>query len=229
MSKYVDLSGRKIVAKGNRRDVYLIDPQEVGIGGANTPLVLKIPRYEERRAHPRLSKRIIAKLFPASLERVIRVEAKYWEHLAASIGADPKTMPVPFFYGYVDTNLGRATLWESVWGADGELAPSISQLELKGGLARAIEPLNRFVAFCFETNIVAPDIRSDNVVLAERFGRTEAVLVDGYGDMRLLSFLSLSPRYNTQFMTRRFARFAWTVGLHFDTETRLFAMPARKP
>ena len=224
----VDLTGREIVARGNRRDVYLVDPPALGLPAAEKPLVLKIPRYKERLAHPHLAKRLVAKLFPSSLERVIRVEARYWEKLAFRYGQDPASMPLPLFHGYVNTNEGPATLWESVWGANGDLAPTIDDLAKEGDLPSAIAPLNKFVAFCFAANIVAPDIRSGNIVLAQRAGRPEAVLIDGFGDMRLFSIRTLSTRRNTEFMTKRFARMAWKSGLVFDEKRREFSMPAQQ-
>lgn len=224
-ARVIDLTRLKKVAQGNRRDVYFVPTGETGFEHFSAPLVLKVPRYADRRTHHRRSKRLKSILLPFSMERVSRVEVNYWKKLAARFDGDPAQMPLPVFRGYVNTSDGRGTLWDAMCDSDGKLAPTLRQLKRAGVIEELVDPLNRFAAFCYEYNVVAPDIQGVNLVRVERAGRPEVVLIDGFGDMRIFSTRELSRRRNRTFMDHRFGKTAISAGMVFNPATRQFSMP----
>ena len=223
--KVIDLSGLDVVAQGNRRFVYLIQPGTPGFEEFDIPLVMKVPRYEDRERRMGLAKRLLSKLFPISAERGIRVEARYWTKLARRVPEKPSSMPLPVFYGYVMTTDGRAALWEAMCDADGDLAPTLREIANQGDPSILVEPLNRFVDFSYRHNLVAPDIQGVNMVLVERNGRWETVLIDGYADMRLISFRSMFAWRNRQNMDNRFGKMGRQLKLDYDVQKREYSRP----
>lgn len=223
--KVIDLSTLEFVAQGNRRFVYLIRQGTPGFEMFDFPLVLKVPRYEDREQRMNAAKRFLSRLFPSTAERGIRVEARYWSKLASRVPGDPINMPLPVFRGYVMTTGGNAALWDAMCDENGDLAPTLREFFQRGESASLVEPLNRFVAFTYEHNLVAPDIQATNMVLVERRGRKEIVLVDGYADMRLISMRSMFVWRNKKNMEHRFSRMAGQANLGYDKKKRCFYLP----
>lgn len=221
----IDLSTLDMVAQGNRRFVYLIRPGTPGFEKYDLPLVLKIPRYKDRERRMAWPKRLLSRMFPASAERGIRIEARYWTKLARRVPGNPSDMPLPVFHGYVTTTDGRAALWEAMCDADGNLAPTLHTVAKRGDQASLIEPLNRFVDFSYRYNLVAPDIQGVNMVLVDRNGRQQAVLIDGFADMRLVSLRSMSAIRNRRNMDNRFAKMGRAVEIDYDLQKRQYALP----
>ena len=213
----VDLRQFTKVAQGKNRDIYIVPGADLDPAAPPAPVVLKVPRYADRASVDSPAKRVLRRLLPGSLLRVIRKEAQYRAKL-------PEPQPIPAFLGYVDTSQGRAALWEAVCTRKGKLAPTLKSLAARGRVSEVVEPLNQFAKTCFEQNLVAPDINDRNLVLTKAGGK-RVVLVDGFGDHRLFSLRGLSRAHNQRSLVNRFQKVARQMGLAFDPETRRFSLP----
>lgn len=207
------------VARGKNRDIYFI-PQGTAIhSGA---LVLKVPRYAARNNRLALPKRALRGIFPQSRRRVIGKEASYLARLSNSLSSHSDTLPIPAFHGFVETTAGTGALWEAICNEDGGLAPTLEDVAKAGQMAATIEPLNAFAAVCYGLNIVAPDINDRNLALRTWRGRQEIVLVDGFGDHRMISLRTLWRSRNIRSLDDRFQKVARKTGVQFDTNARRF-------
>ena len=186
----INLNSLRRVARGKNRDIFFM-PE--GVAGHNSPLVLKVPRYADRSDRQGLLKRVLQRLFPESQRRVISNEVRYLRHLTKNAAAQASQLPIPAFYGFVDTDAGMGALWEAICREDGALAPTLEDVADAGGMAPMIAPLNAFAAACYRLNIVAPDINDRNLAVRRRAGGTELFLVDGFGDHRMISLRALWP------------------------------------
>ncbi len=220
-----DLDHRFKIASGGTRDVYVLSADQVGVDTPSGKCVLKIPRQAEQRGGLSVAKRLLAVIFPTSRQRVITKEVSYLKKLQRQCDQINQRLPVPAFLGFDETPLGRGALWEAICDDKGEIAPTLVQLAKSGNISDYLEPLNAFAAFCFQQNIVASDISQRNLALTERDGRREFVLIDGFGDHRVISLRSLFPAYNTRCMYRRFDKMARQIGLQFDSQKRCFKRP----
>ena len=222
---FIDLRDVELVNQGGRRFVYLIPRGFPGFEDIRMPLALKVPKYKERLAQINWVKRLLTEWIPYAAERVIRVEAAYFTRLAHEFTGPIAEIPLPQFFGFARTSQGRAALWEAICDDQGRLAPTLHQLIERGQVHEFLEPLNKFVKFCYRNNVLAPDIQVKNLVLAHRNGGKQVVLVDGFGDMRLISKNRLSRKQNTALLDRRFRRVARTTGLEFDAKEQAFSRP----
>lgn len=212
----LDISKLSKFANGKNRDIYLVSHPAPDTDGTERICVLKVLRSKANQERELSSKMVLKSLFPASRQRVILKEVKYLEKLLRRGAIQGFQPPIPAFRGFVNTAKGRGTLWETMLDRSGNLAPSIKELGQAGKLADAVEPLNRFVKICFDHNIVAPDINENNLTLTYRNDQSEVVLVDGFGDHRLISLRSIWPALNARSLADRFDRLGRRTGLQFD-------------
>ncbi len=216
----LDLSDQQILQSGRQRNVYLLRPDGSLLKEGTQPLVLKVPRYQHKHAKLSLGKRILRKIHPQSAYRVITKEADYVKKVSAS----ERGLPIPAFVSFVETNQGRGVLWEAICDENGDLAPTLNDICKAGKANSAIGPLNAFVASCFEQHIVAPDVHAGNLILVRRDGQDKFILVDGFGDHRVISIREFWPRYNAKSLNRSFSKMARKTGLSYDETSRRFAV-----
>lgn len=220
-SKVFDLSLLEKVASGSKRDVYFIPDSS---SDQVKPLLLKMPRYAAHRANQPFLKRALYSLFPKIMERGIVQEARYREALEKRLsGVD--SLPLPAFFGFVETSEGRGTLWEAVCDEEGKLAPTLSELAQRGDMAKHIGALNRFVEACMRFDIVAADVHNSNLVLAKGVEGSEFKIVDGFGDHRLISLRRFFRWKNRKSLENRFRKMAKAIGLTYDAKGHIFSVP----
>lgn len=217
----LDLTDQQILQTGRQRNVYLLKPGGAALKDSAPPLVLKVPRYRHKHAKLSLGKRLLRKIHPQSAYRVITKEADYVKRVAAA----KRGLPIPAFGAFVETNQGRGVLWEAICDENGDLGPTLNDLCKAGKAQAAIAPLNEFVDCCFAQHIVAPDVHAGNLILTRREGQDRFILVDGFGDHRVISIREFWRSYNVRSLTRSFLKMARNTGLNYDEEARRFAAP----
>ncbi|MEP0961293.1 MAG: YrbL family protein [Roseobacter sp.] len=221
---HIDVHSHAVLLRGKQRDIYFLSAAEGLATDDGTPVVLKVPRYAERQRRQVWYKRILRSFFPSSTHRIITKEADYWQRLSLSAQKKGTMPPIPEFVGYVTTTAGRGAVWEAICDPDGTLAPTVADMAARQELHAQIAPLNRFVQRCFDEHIVAPDVHLGNLACTWKNGDRELVLIDGFGDHRMISVRALWPAYNRRSLIRSFERIASKFDVHFDLETRQFSL-----
>jgi len=214
------------VANGKNRDIYLVPDPSSATGTVARQLVLKVPRYGNRQDTQLPLKKALQSIAPSSRQRAIQKEVAYLERLRKRTAALGVELPIPQFFGFVDTDVGKGTLWEAICDETGSLAPTLRLLKGSSAFSQTVEPLNRFVNVCFDHNIVAPDIKDNNLILTQRDGRDEIILVDGFGDHRMISLRGMWPPLNARSLVDRFNKLARQTGFKFDQTERRFLPPS---
>lgn len=216
----IDLAGLERVAQGRNREIYLLPS---GLAGQSDPLILKVPRYADRIGRQSFLKRAVYRLFPSSQRRIISNEATFSERLTARLKSRPVKAPIPMFFGFVKTTAGTGTLWEAICDTKGKMAPTLADIAKAGKIQAMIKPLNEFAYTCYEIDLVAPDINDRNLAVRGEGARAELVLVDGFGDHRMVSLREIWPARNRRSLDDRFRKVARKTGLTFDADTRRFS------
>ncbi|MFK7765317.1 MAG: YrbL family protein [Roseobacter sp.] len=220
----IDVRSHAVLKRGKQRDIYFLGARDGLATDDGTPVVLKVPRYAERERRQVWYKRALRTVFPSSTLRIITNEATYWQRLARSARNKNAVPPISKFVAYVDTTAGRGAVWEAVCDAEGQLAPTLADMRARQALKPQIEPLNRFVQKCFDGHIVAPDLHLGNLACTQIENRWEIILIDGFGDHRMISIRALLPAYNRRSLVRSFERIALVSKMQFDSKTRTFSM-----
>lgn len=218
---YLDITVLTEVARGAKRNVYLIHD----LPSVPFPVVLKVPRYQKIRKNLSRGKRFVHDLFPFADHFVITREVEYIRRLERQTGGALAELPVTRFASYAETSAGRGALWEALLNENQALAPTLQEIADAGRIGEVIEPLNRFVEQCFALSLVASDLHAGNLALVVRGGRKQLLLVDGFGDHRLISLRSLSRWYNAKSLVKKFEKVASQTGLRYAPETRRFSLP----
>ncbi len=208
-----------------RRDVYRVPAHMAPKGHANKPLILKVPRYAEYSRNRPFMKRLVRAVAPYIDVRIYRKEARYRRKLSRIESKTNIKLPIPAFYGFVETTVGQGSLWEAACDGEGNLAPTLAQIDDAGLLADVIDPLNECVDLLYAHHIVAPDVHKGNLVLATDQGRHRVMLIDGFADHRIFSTRSLSARKNAAGLQKRFLSITRTTGLSYDVARRRFFLP----
>lgn len=209
------LSAVDPVARGSERRVYLHP--------LRTDRLLKL--LDPRPPRRRFSLRRLSGAFMPSVEiRASRAEQA--EQTRAFLRAPPVAGSPPFsrFYGYVETDLGWALSVERITLGNRTLGPTLRELASDGALDQGLVGLlNDLVERIDCWNLRASDLNPKNVVLGEREGGCQFVLVDGVGDIHAVPVRSWSDRLNRLANGHEFGRYAPRLGLRWDDRHRRFA------
>ncbi len=188
-SGFVRLKQHVPIARGGRRLVYAhpyIDQ-----------LVLKVPRPEARyenhaglpfwRRHFRRFKH-----YNDSVREAV-------EHVAAYAATERLPPFMQRFYGFLETDMGLASVSKAERGRDGNYAPNLRQLVQAGKFDT--EARAAFAEFCealMASNVVVGDLRMENLVYSydAQNDKMKFVIIDGAGDKNGIKLCSLSNLYN---------------------------------
>ena len=92
-------------------------------------------------------------------------------------------IPISRLYGFIETDIGYASIVERIYCEDKEIGPNLRNLYESGSLTKEhIELLNDFSARLRYWRVRTTDLCIDNVVYGTSRGRPQFVLVDGIGD-----------------------------------------------
>lgn len=110
--------------------------------------------------------------------------------------------------GFAETDLGLGLVFEAVRDANGNLAPSLSDLlEQKRYTREVAEALDRFISQILESDVIIADLHPANIVYADD-PRTPPhfVMIDGLGLYTLLPFKAVSRWLNRRSKLKHVAR-----------------------
>ena len=212
--KIICLSDKSPVASGLDRFVYEV-PE-------HPEVLLKLPKQKHER---RLSlvEHYLHGRFPLLKTRGLMAEYKQY---IATIHANDDALleiPLPIMHGFVQTDIGPASVVEKICGHDGEIAPSIHNM-IKNNIHSFIDlqALNRFADDLLKYKIITTDLNTRNVVFGTRNGRKQFVLVDGIGDNFALKIRHLSHRIRIRDQSRKLQRIAYALGFKWCKSKWIF-------
>lgn len=213
----IRLSYLKPLATGTHRVVY-----DMGHG-----LVIKV-MLSSTPAPEKLLKRLkfrIRRLSRYGEHRFLFREYNQYIRVQLSAQQHAGVLPVAEVRGLIQTDLGLGMIAEKLTAAEGSLAPQVYQLYKSGKLDALLPLLDDFANCPYEWDVVANDINAGNIVLADRDGVQQFVLVDGLGDSHFIPVRSWFSRFNRRSLDKRFDRMARFCGLEWDRKNRRFRQP----
>jgi hypothetical protein len=120
----------------------------------------------------------------------------------------PGRAPIAHMIGVVETDLGLGLVAEKVRGPDGRLAPTLAErYQNERGFSPALErDLAEFLDALLESQVIVGDLHAWNIVYgSDSRGGPRFVLIDGFGEKRVIPLTSMSDWYNRR-NTRRLYR-----------------------
>lgn len=186
----------------------------------NDSLVLKVPKDELRERNSR----------PSSFWRRRFGRYRHYsdlireanEHIAwrAANGTLPSF--VQRFYGFLETDLGLASVSAAERDRDGNYAPNFEQLIARGQFdADALAAFEEFAEQFVASDIVVGDLRLGNMVYARdpRTDRMHVVIIDGIGDKNGIKICSYFPFYNRISKRKRIKRLRKEIAWRLAAQT----------
>ncbi|MBX3740893.1 MAG: hypothetical protein KF712_07880 [Akkermansiaceae bacterium] len=120
------------------------------------------------------------------------------EYIAGCAGGGDAPPFAQKILGYVETDYGLGMVVRAVLDRDGNPAPTLGQIVVRGGLnAKVKEDLETFVTAVVDSDLIVADFNLHNIVYGhdERHG-DHFVLIDGLGLSTILPFKTLSRAFN---------------------------------
>ena len=209
------LSKQEPIAAGNERAIYETE---------NYPdLLLKVPLPTGQR-NLSLIERFLFERYP--LLRIRGLKAEYLQYITTIYSQDVNLddIPIPMMYGFVQTDVGPASVVEKISLYENRLAPSIhTMIHDQRETEIDLQALNVFANEIIKFKIVTTDLTIKNIVYGERRGRRRFFLVDGIGDNYALKVRHLSHHLVKYDQSRKFQKIARALGLHWCSETWTFS------
>lgn len=124
--------------------------------------------------------------------------------------------PAAEMRGFYESDLGLAVAFERVTDGSNALGPTLAQISEAGQLtAHHIDLLNEFAQRLLAWNLIASDLNLSNIVLGQRGGISQFVLVDGMGAPHLIPLRYWSRRFNRRELVSSMRKIARRVnGMH---------------
>ncbi|HLV77796.1 MAG TPA: YrbL family protein [Marinobacter sp.] len=152
---------------------------------------------QELKAH---SQPAVRQLLSTGNERLL------WSHL-------------PRFYGRVNTTLGPANESELIRCADGSVAPTLESLIRNRTLTPELQgAIRRFETWLMQTRILTRNLLPHNLVLTDRSGQPELLLVDGLGAPAIPQALAPVPGWSDRYIARKISRFHTRLAWEQDSQ-----------
>lgn len=200
ISRILKVSGKKWLAKGEQRLVFA-HPDD-------RRLVLKVQYDREGQA---------------SATRHVRREKRVFRQFEYRLKTEPNP-PIVKFFGTVVTDLGPADVFEALYGPKGvNLAPTLRYFFHVGEFnAVKLQHLNVFIRKLDNWGVPVTDMNAGNFVFSQRKGQRQFVMVDGFGDYRLLPIARWSSRVRKERIAWGCRAIAHEGSLHWDEHARQF-------
>ena len=151
--------------------------------------------------------------------------AEYKQYIATIHANDDDLLkfPLPIMHGFVQTDIGSASVVEKICGHDGKIAPSIHNM-IKNNIHSVIDlrALNRFANDLLKYKIITTDLNTRNIVFGTRNGRKQFVLVDGIGDNLALKIRRLIHQIRRRDQSRKLQRIAYALGFKWCNSKWIF-------
>lgn len=166
---------------------------------------------------------LILKLAPSTLWHPFRKESECYFNVRIQ-STSLSDLPIPAIYGLFDSDLGPVLAVERITLDNDLMGPTFSTLtQSKPINFELINLLNNFAERMFRHEIIAGDMNMNNIVLGERNGEKQLVLVDGFGDIKALPIRSFSSLINHHYLIRSFQRIAQRSDIKFDSKELKFS------
>lgn len=182
-SPYYMLSDDTLIGQGNKRDCHE-HPEDPG-------LCIKVARH------------------PDNWEECHQQSVVEWYYLSHL-----RQRQVPFdhlvdCHGWVQTSRGAGLMLDRVRDDEGGLAPTLSDALTRGDIdeAEAFSLLSTVRTWALEHAVAIADLNTTNLMLRQRDGKRELVLVDGIGSRRAEWKFTLYQMFPT--LSRRKTRREW--------------------
>lgn len=208
------LAGVVPVGSGLRRTIYLHPTDD-------TTLV-KVDKGNWPSEAPGWLRKVKRRVIPSIPERDKFVEAGEAMRAAMRAQGLGLRLPIPAFRGFVNTDLGLATLHERIVNPDGTTARALKPDAVPPGPVAdderdaVADMMRRLLAL----NVVVRDLHPNNIVVSASASAPICTLVDGYGDWATVRLRSMSPRLNASKTHRMFQRFAARIHAVWDAEAQ---------
>jgi len=199
---FLELSAENLLFRGTTRRVYRHP--------SDSSLLVKVPSAAEEARRlanrPNWKKRFK----PTGIANITNLR-----EIAEMLRLNPNAAEtVPHIYSFValaPTNHGWGQIVKAEYGADGAYAPSLEQIALRPELYK--KPLEEFITWARETSAVFIDLEPWNVVLANRAGRQELVMIDGIGEKNAVALRTYFPSLNRKKNAKQIEQFFHSLEL----------------
>jgi hypothetical protein len=206
------------VAMGQDRAVYLHP--------GYPDVLFKVLRNSAGRRMPHTFRGITQRLFPSVRYRPIHKEYAAYLALLPRMGDLPGDLPITHLFGLCRTDLGPATLVERIGDASHPVGQSLRAMLQDGTFDTALVPLlNDFADRLLRWQVRTTDMTMQNIVLGERAGVRQFVLVDGIGDVFAIPIRTWSKTAMRIGQGQSLAAIARKLGLGWDARAHRFLMP----
>lgn len=140
-----------------------------------------------------------------------------------------RPVPVSRLEGFVQTNLGMATVAETIFDVSGNLAPTLAEMSANRALTQEhLQYLNKTISDLFREAVSVNDVNPGNFVFGFRAdcngaesAEAEWLMVDGFGRRKLFSSQAVSRRLRRRKLARAFQSIDYP-GLLWDQKERRF-------
>jgi hypothetical protein len=213
----LSLCHKKPLARGTHRALYRLEEAPhllvKVLDSSAAPAPTTTMRRWKRKLHqalPALSRRFLFREYRAYLKAKLQQELRKDE------------LPVAEQRGLVLTDMGIGMLVELIGDSKGNPGPTLWHLYKDGRLESFLVDLNDFARRMFAWGIRANDINVSNIVLGQRNGQRQFVLVDGLGDSHLIPMRSWFKVLNERSLHKRFRKLARALGLRWNSRDLAF-------
>lgn len=188
-------------------------------------VLFKVLRNPAGRRMPRTFRGITQRLFPSVRYRPIQKEYAAYLGLIPKIGDLPGDFPITHLFGICRTDLGPATMVERIGDADHPVGLSLKSMRQQGALDGTLVPLlNDFADRLLRWQVRTTDMTMQNIVLGERAGVRQFVLVDGIGDVFSIPIRTWSKTAMRIGQRQSLAAIARKLGLGWDARAHRFLL-----
>lgn len=220
-SKVLMLQPSDIVARGGHCDVYAhpLDRNRL----------IKVMKSPEDLQRTQSVRRRVKTWLPGMRSRQTRKQ--YIEYLNVMLDHPGPVfdLPITQMLGFVRTGFGLGYVTEKVMRSDGQLGETLQDLLATDRLGQThLDLLNDAISRIHALGIRVGDLGARNFVFGRRddgsgVGARECVLVDGYGDIRIIPVRAVSRWLNRRELDKRCKKLARRTGLRWNGTDRRFS------
>ncbi len=164
------------------------------------------------------------RLFPSTRMRAVLKEFQCYILMQTRVGKVDGDLPIPRKFGFVETDLGSASIVERIHDGAGVIGPNLATMRETGAFgAEHIPLLNDFARRLLDWKVRTTDMNMLNVSFGVRAGRPQFVLVDGIGDNFAVPIRTWSERAMKWGHSKSFARIARHLGIGWNPVAHRFA------
>lgn len=152
-------------------------------------------------------------------------EKQAYQQVQKRVDRDPNP-PFSKYYGSVDTDMGRAEVFEAFYGPKGvHLAPTLRYFFRSDKFDEAkLGHLNDFIRKIDQWDIPVSDMHAGNLVYGDRAGQRQFFLIDGLGDSSWVPTARWSRRLRRARLAKNCRLLTQDRPLQWDDQQRQFSL-----